>query len=33
LDASECRRISQDLLKLSNAAAVRHACHQQWPLS
>jgi phosphoenolpyruvate-protein phosphotransferase len=33
LDASECRRISQDLLKLSSAAAVRHACHQQWPLS
>ena len=33
LDASECRRISHDLLKLSSAAAVRHACHQQWPLS
>jgi phosphocarrier protein len=33
LDASECRRISQDLLKLSSASAVRHACHQQWPLS
>ena len=33
LDAAECRRISQRLLKLSSAAAVRHACHQQWPLS
>jgi phosphocarrier protein len=33
LDASQCRRISQDLLKLSSAAAVRHACHQHWPLS
>ncbi|MGW8464907.1 phosphoenolpyruvate--protein phosphotransferase [Pseudomonas sp. CLCA07] len=33
LDANECRRISHDLLKLSSAAAVRHACHQQWPLS
>ncbi|MFJ7283463.1 phosphoenolpyruvate--protein phosphotransferase [Pseudomonas sp. NPDC099000] len=33
LDAAECRRISHDLLKLSSAGAVRHACHQQWPLS
>jgi phosphoenolpyruvate-protein phosphotransferase len=33
LDASECRRISHDLLKLSSAGAVRHACHQHWPLS
>jgi phosphoenolpyruvate-protein kinase (PTS system EI component) len=33
LDASECRHISQDLLKLSSASAVRHACHQHWPLS
>lgn len=33
LDASECRRLSQDLLKLSSASAVRHACHQHWPLS
>jgi phosphoenolpyruvate-protein phosphotransferase len=33
LDAIECRRISQDLLKLSSASAVRHACYQQWPLS
>lgn len=32
LDAVECRRISHDLLKLSSAGAVRHACHQQWPL-
>ncbi|KAB0498760.1 phosphoenolpyruvate--protein phosphotransferase [Pseudomonas vancouverensis] len=32
LDASECRRISQDLLTLSSASAVRHACHQHWPL-
>ncbi|MGJ7515978.1 phosphoenolpyruvate--protein phosphotransferase [Pseudomonas baetica] len=33
LDASQCHRISQDLLKLSSATAVRHACHQHWPLS
>jgi phosphocarrier protein len=33
LDASECRRISLGLLKLSSAGAVRHACHQHWPLS
>ncbi|MFJ3368887.1 phosphoenolpyruvate--protein phosphotransferase [Pseudomonas sp. NPDC086251] len=33
LDAAECRRTALDLLKLSSAAAVRHACHQQWPLS
>ncbi|WP_223486650.1 phosphoenolpyruvate--protein phosphotransferase [Pseudomonas sp. A-RE-19] len=33
LDAGECRRLSQDLLKLSSASEVRHACHQQWPLS
>jgi phosphocarrier protein len=33
LDAAQCRRISHDLLKLSSAGAVRHACHQQWPLS
>ncbi|MBV7567676.1 phosphoenolpyruvate--protein phosphotransferase [Pseudomonas sp. PDM27] len=33
LDASECRRISLGLLKLSSASAVRHACHQHWPLS
>lgn len=29
---AECQRISRDLLKLSSAAAVRHACHQHWPL-
>ena len=33
LDAGECRRISLGLLKLSSASAVRHACHQHWPLS
>jgi phosphocarrier protein len=33
LDAAECRRTALDLLKLSSAAVVRHACHQQWPLS
>jgi len=33
LDASECRRLSQSLLNLNSAAAVRHACHQHWPLS
>lgn len=29
---AECQRISRELLKLSSAAAVRHACHQHWPL-
>ncbi|GLH39440.1 phosphoenolpyruvate--protein phosphotransferase [Pseudomonas moraviensis] len=29
---AECQRLSRDLLKLSSAAAVRHACHQHWPL-
>ncbi|MGE8068938.1 phosphoenolpyruvate--protein phosphotransferase [Pseudomonas sp. NPDC089569] len=33
LDADQCRRISLGLLKLSGAGAVRHACHQHWPLS
>lgn len=33
LDAAECRRLSHDLLNLSSASAVRHACHQHWPLS
>ncbi|TPG80693.1 phosphoenolpyruvate--protein phosphotransferase [Pseudomonas arsenicoxydans] len=33
LDAAQCRRISHGLLKLSSAGAVRHACHQHWPLS
>ncbi len=29
---AECQRLARDLLKLSSAAAVRHACHQHWPL-
>ena len=29
---AECQRLSRDLLRLSSAAAVRHACHQHWPL-
>ncbi|SFP61469.1 phosphocarrier protein [Pseudomonas sp. NFPP07] len=33
LDAAQCRRLSHDLLNLSSASAVRHACHQHWPLS
>ncbi|QXI19774.1 phosphoenolpyruvate--protein phosphotransferase [Pseudomonas hamedanensis] len=32
LHQAECQRLSRDLLKLSSAAAVRHACHQYWPL-
>jgi len=32
LDAAQCQRISTDLLNLASAAAVRQACHQQWPL-
>jgi phosphoenolpyruvate-protein kinase (PTS system EI component) len=32
LHQAECQRLSADLLKLSSAAAVRHACHQHWPL-
>ncbi len=32
LHEAECQRLSRDLLKLSSAAAVRHACHQHWPL-
>ncbi|WP_426202300.1 phosphoenolpyruvate--protein phosphotransferase [Pseudomonas sp. TWP3-1] len=32
LHQAECQRLSHDLLKLSSAAAVRHACHQHWPL-
>lgn len=32
LHEAECHRLSHDLLKLSSAAAVRHACHQHWPL-
>ncbi|PCM50756.1 phosphoenolpyruvate--protein phosphotransferase [Pseudomonas fluorescens] len=32
LHEAECHRLSLDLLKLNSAAAVRHACHQHWPL-
>jgi multiphosphoryl transfer protein len=32
LHEAECQRLSLDLLKLGSAAAVRHACHQHWPL-
>ncbi|MCU0089273.1 phosphoenolpyruvate--protein phosphotransferase [Pseudomonas koreensis] len=32
LHEAECQRLARDLLKLSSAAAVRHACHQHWPL-
>jgi phosphocarrier protein len=32
LHEAECQRLSHDLLKLNSAAAVRHACHQHWPL-
>ncbi|WP_460142760.1 phosphoenolpyruvate--protein phosphotransferase [Pseudomonas sp. S3_B08] len=32
LHEAECQRLSRDLLKLASAAAVRHACHQHWPL-
>ncbi|WP_438300778.1 phosphoenolpyruvate--protein phosphotransferase [Pseudomonas sp. NMS19W] len=32
LHEAECQRLARDLLKLSGAAAVRHACHQHWPL-
>ncbi|BBP69050.1 phosphoenolpyruvate--protein phosphotransferase [Pseudomonas sp. Seg1] len=32
LHETECQRLARDLLKLSSAAAVRHACHQHWPL-
>ncbi|POA20611.1 phosphoenolpyruvate--protein phosphotransferase [Pseudomonas sp. FW300-N1A1] len=33
LDAAQCQRLSTSLLDLGSAAAVRHACHQHWPLS
>lgn len=33
LDATQCRQLSQGLLNLSSAGAVRQACHQHWPLS
>jgi phosphocarrier protein len=32
LHQAECQRLSAGLLKLSSASAVRHACHQHWPL-
>ncbi|MCF4994005.1 phosphoenolpyruvate--protein phosphotransferase [Pseudomonas syringae] len=32
LNVADCTRLSRDLLKLNSAAAVRHACHQHWPL-
>ncbi|NHX00961.1 phosphoenolpyruvate--protein phosphotransferase [Pseudomonas koreensis] len=32
LHEAECQRLSRDLLKLNSAAAVRHTCHQHWPL-
>lgn len=33
LDAAQCRRLSQGLLNLSSAKAVRQACQHHWPLS
>ena len=33
LDAGMCQTISQTLLNLSSAGAVREACRQHWPLS
>ncbi|WDU63189.1 phosphoenolpyruvate--protein phosphotransferase [Pseudomonas poae] len=33
LDAAQCRQLSQGLLDLSSAKAVRQACHTHWPLS
>lgn len=33
LDAAHCRQLSQGLLDLSSAKAVRHACQHHWPLS
>ena len=33
LDAAQCRQLSQALLDLSSAKAVRQACHHHWPLS
>ncbi|MEX5611381.1 putative PEP-binding protein, partial [Pseudomonas protegens] len=32
LDASQCRQLSQPLLNLPGAAAVRQACERLWPL-
>ncbi|AVE05576.1 phosphoenolpyruvate--protein phosphotransferase [Pseudomonas sp. R11F] len=33
LDAAQCRQLSQGLLDLSSARAVRQACQHHWPLS
>lgn len=33
LDAAQCRQLSQGLLDLSSANAVRQACQHHWPLS
>ncbi|BAQ72770.1 PTS system N-acetylglucosamine-specific transporter subunit IIA [Pseudomonas sp. Os17] len=33
LDAAECRRLSQPLLDLQGAVAVREACARHWPLN
>ncbi|PYY90717.1 phosphoenolpyruvate--protein phosphotransferase [Pseudomonas sp. TKO26] len=33
LDAAECRRLSQPLLDLPGAVAVREACARHWPLN
>jgi phosphoenolpyruvate-protein phosphotransferase len=33
LDAAQCRQLSQGLLELSSAKAVRQACQHHWPLS
>ncbi len=33
LDAAQCRQLSQGLLDLSSAKAVRQACQTHWPLS
>ncbi len=33
LDAAQCRQVSQGLLDLSSAKAVRQACQHHWPLS
>ncbi len=33
LDAAQCRQLSQGMLDLSSAKAVRQACQHHWPLS
>ncbi|AIG05039.1 putative multiphosphoryl transfer protein [Pseudomonas fluorescens] len=33
LDATQCRQLSQGLLNLGSAGAVRQACQHHWPLS